>query len=74
MKEYILTERKNLFKIFPWSIKVDDKKVMNLLKYFDNEGFEVELQCYEDRDNGEIPLLWVYDTEVTRIIGDVIDK
>ena len=70
MKDYTLTEKKPIFKLFPWSIEISDERVLRLLQYFENEGLDVEIQCYEDRDNGLIPLLWVYDVVFTHIIGE----
>lgn len=51
---------KVLFKIFPWASKIGSKQTMELVDHLNDQGFQVELEYVEDRDNGRIPILIVW--------------
>lgn len=51
------------WKIIPWSAKLGSTKTRELVDHLENEGFQIELSYFEDRDNGRIPILYVWGSE-----------
>ena len=48
------------WKIIPWGAKLGSDQTMILIDHLTNEGFQVEIEYFEDKDNGRIPILHIW--------------
>ena len=55
---------KVFFKILPWASDMDNKNTIRLINWLGEEGYIVEIEYYEDKDNGTMPRLCVWGTNL----------
>lgn len=51
------------WKIIPWKAELGSKQTMELIDHLSDQGYQVELSYFEDRDNGRIPILYVWGSD-----------
>ena len=54
-------KKKIPWKIIPWNSDMKSKETIELVDWLTNEGYIIELDYFDDKDNGRLPILVVWD-------------